>query len=229
MRLDAGSPCRTLSFAVVDARGLRTARRAPRRGGRCPSRALLGERDEQAVGELVVLAAQREAGVHALLLAAADDRVDIRVQAHGELADDRLLVQRADAVERGQRLAGVVRALQQQLAELDEAVAAQPAEVDDAAERVERLRGADVRRRLLAADVLLARLEREHEAAAPVDVGRLAGDAAGHAAQVGLVAAKNPNDGPPKSRRLPSVWPSPTATSTPHSPGGLTIPSGIGS
>ena len=43
------------------------------------------------------------------------------------------------------------------------------------------------------------------------------------------VAAKKPNDGPPKSRRLPSVWPSPTQTSTPHSPGGLRIPSGIGS
>ena len=35
------------------------------------------------------------------------------------------------------------------------------------------------------------------------------------------VAAKNPNDGPPKSSRLPSVWPSPTAMSTPHSPGVL--------
>ncbi len=34
------------------------------------------------------------------------------------------------------------------------------------------------------------------------------------------MAAKKPNDGPPKSRRLPSGWPSPTATSTPHSPGG---------
>ena len=34
------------------------------------------------------------------------------------------------------------------------------------------------------------------------------------------VAAKKPNDGPPKSSRLPSGWPSPTATSTPHSPGG---------
>ena len=43
------------------------------------------------------------------------------------------------------------------------------------------------------------------------------------------VAAKKPNDGPPKSSRLPSVWPSPTQTSTPHSPGGARIPSGIGS
>ena len=62
--------------------------------------------------------------------------------------------------------------------------AAEPGQVDDAGERVERLRGADVRGRLLAADVLLARLQRQHEAAAAVDVARLAGDAARHPAQV---------------------------------------------
>src|SRR5512142_1616317 len=33
------------------------------------------------------------------------------------------------------------------------------------------------------------------------------------------LAAKKPNEGPPKSRWLPRVWPSPTAMSTPHSPG----------
>src|SRR5664279_2890081 len=42
-------------------------------------------------------------------------------------------------------------------------------------------------------------------------------------------AAKKPKEGPPKSRRLPSGWPSPTATSTPHSPGGARMPSVIGS
>ncbi len=42
-------------------------------------------------------------------------------------------------------------------------------------------------------------------------------------------AAKKPNDGPPKSSRLPRVWPSPTQMSTPHSPGGLRMPSGSGS
>ena len=44
--------------------------------------------------------------------------------------------------------------------------------------------GADVVGRLLAADVLLAGLQREHEAAAPVDVRGLARDPAGHPAQV---------------------------------------------
>ena len=35
------------------------------------------------------------------------------------------------------------------------------------------------------------------------------------------VAQKKPNEGPPKSSRLPSGWPSPRAMSAPHSPGGL--------
>ena len=85
-------------------------------------------------------------------------------------------------------------------------------------------------RRLLAADVLLARLQREHEAAAAVDVGRLARDPArASGAGTPRAAAKKPNDGPPKSSRLPSGWPSPTAMSTPKSPGGRRIPSVIGS
>ena len=83
--------------------------------------------------------------------------------------------------------------------------------------------------RLLAADVLLASLEREHEPAAPVGVLRLAGDPARHPAMCSSVAQKNPNDGPPKSSRLPSGWPSPTAMSTPHSPGGRRTPSVIAS
>ena len=96
-------------------------------------------------------------------------------------------MQQLDAVELRQRAARVGGPLEQQLAELDEPATTEPAQVDHARERVERLRGADVVGRLLAADVLLAGLQREHEAAAAVDVGRLAGDAAGHAAQVGLL------------------------------------------
>ena len=72
-------------------------------------------------------------------------------------------------------------AAQHQLGQLHQAALAEPREVDHAGERVERLRGADVVRGLLAPDVLLAGLEREHEAAAPVQVARLAGDPARHA------------------------------------------------
>ena len=53
-----------------------------------------------------------------------------RVELDRELAHHRLLVQQLDAVERGERLARVGGALQQQLAQLDEAAAAEPAQVD---------------------------------------------------------------------------------------------------
>ena len=43
------------------------------------------------------------------------------------------------------------------------------------------------------------------------------------------MAQKKPNEGPPKSSRLPSGCPSPTATSAPHSPGGRRTESAIGS
>jgi hypothetical protein len=55
-------------------------------------------------------------------VAARADRFHRRVEPHGELAHHGLLVQQRHAVDRGQRLAGVGRALQQQLAELDDAV-----------------------------------------------------------------------------------------------------------
>ena len=126
-----------------------------------------------------------------------------------ELAHDRLVVDRRDPVEREQPLAGVGGALEHQLGELDDPAPPQPAEVDDPGERVQRLRGADVRGRLLAADVLLAGLQREHEPALAVQVAGLAGDPAGTRRISASVAAKKPNDGPPKSSRLPSVWPSP--------------------
>ena len=71
-------------------------------------------------------------------------RLDRRVERDRELAYDRLLVQRAHAVERGEALAGVGGALEHELTELTEPAPPQPGEVDDAAERVKRLRGADV-------------------------------------------------------------------------------------
>ena len=43
------------------------------------------------------------------------------------------------------------------------------------------------------------------------------------------VPQKKPTEGPPKSSRLPSGWPSPRAMSAPHSPGGLRMPRVIGS
>ena len=66
--------------------------------------------------------------------------------------------------------------------ELAQPLRPEPAQRDQAAEREQRLVRRHVRRRLLAPDVLLARLQREDEAAPALEVGRLADDPAGHAA-----------------------------------------------
>ena len=145
-------------------------------------RAPLGDRHEQPVGVLGVVAPERIAGVDPLLAAARDHLPDGRVELDRELAHHRLVVQRRDPVDRGQPLAGVRGALEHQLGQLDDPALAQPAQVDHAGERVQRLRGADVRGGLLAADVLLARLQGEHEPALAVDVLGLAGDPPRHPA-----------------------------------------------
>ncbi len=77
-------------------------------------------------------------------------------------------------------LARVGGALRQQLRELDQPAPSEPAQVDDPGERVQRLRRADIRRRLLAADVLLTRLQREHISKLAVQIVGLPGDPAGN-------------------------------------------------
>ena len=104
-------------------------------------------------------------------------------------------MQLLDAVDRRQRLARVVRARQQKLTQLHDPPLAQPRQVHHARQRVQRLRRADVRCRLLAPDVLLARLQRQHEAAAPVDVLGFTGDPSRHAANLGLGGAEEAEGG----------------------------------
>ena len=137
------------------------------------ARAALGDRHEQPVLVLGIVAAEPVAGVDPGAAGALEQPVEVR-HAHGELAGHRAGVDRLEP----QRLARVVGAAKHQLGQLHEAALAEPREVDHAGERVERLRGADVVRGLLAPDVLLAGLERQHEAAAPLQVARLAGDPA---------------------------------------------------
>src|SRR6185436_6589655 len=68
------------------------------------------------------------------------------------------------------------------LPELPQPLRPKPAQRDEAGERKQRLVRRHVRRRLLATDVLLARLEREDEAAPALEVARLADDPPRHAA-----------------------------------------------
>ena len=70
-------------------------------------------------------------------------------------------------------------------------------------ERVERVVGADVAGRALAADVLLARLQREHEAALAVASTVSPTRRPGMRRMSGLVTAMKPRPGPPKLMALP--------------------------
>ncbi len=135
-------------------------------------------------------ALQVDARIDPRLETAANDGVDIRVQAHGELADDRPLVQLLNAVEPRERLARIVRPRQQELAQLDDPGPPEPRQVDDPGQRVEGLRRADVRGGFLAADVLLAGLQRQHEPPLPVHVQSLSGDSPGHAPQILLAGGE---------------------------------------
>ena len=191
-----GSACRRFS-AMRHARA--SVSTSARRSMSCLG-ALLGDRDQQDVVPDGV------ARVHAALGAELDHVARRSARAARTRARPAGRATALDAVDRGQRLARVVRARHQQLAELDDPLAAEPAQVDHARERVQRLGGADVVRGLLAADVLLARLQREHEAAAAVDVGRLARDPARHAADVVLLggeeAEARPAEVQPVAERL---------------------------
>ena len=81
--------------------------------------------------------------------------------------------------EFGLRETGLGEILQRLLAQ---AFFADQAEMNRGGQRVERFVGADVGGGLLAADVLFARGEREHESAIAGGVGGLSGEAAGHLA-----------------------------------------------
>ncbi len=135
----------------------------------------LGDGHQQPVRVLGVVAPQAVARVDPGRAGPQEEAVQVR-HAHGELAHHRPGVDLLEA----ERLAGVVGAAQHQLGELHEAPAAQPGQVDHAGQGVQRLGRADVVRGLLPADVLLAGLEREHEAAPPVHVLGLARDPTGH-------------------------------------------------
>src|SRR5258706_10704894 len=154
------------------------------------ARAPLGDRDKQAVLVLGILAAERVAGSDAALGAALQHPVDRCVEAKRELARDRRLVEQLHPRHRHQPLACVRGAPDQQLAQLAEALATEPGEVDRGGQGVERLRGADVVSGLLATDVLLASLQGEDEAATTVDVVGFAGNPARHAPNQLLAAAE---------------------------------------
>ena len=103
------------------------------------------------------------------------------------IADDELFERRAvecqfEAVVFAELLGGVSRLLQAEVGGFFQALRAEQGEVDRGAEGEQALVRADVARGLFAADVLLAGLQREDEAAFAAAVDGFAGDAARHAA-----------------------------------------------
>src|SRR5207237_935019 len=97
---------------------------------------------------------------------------------------------------------------------------AEGGEVDGGAQGEQTLVGADVARRLLATDVLLARLQRQHPAALAIAIGRLADQSSRHLAQELLVAAAG---------QQPDVRPAVGSSRTRFRADGSRKPSGVGS
>src|SRR5438132_5070778 len=102
--------------------------------------------------------------------------------AQREAIEERTFVCDRAARERGETLRERVRARDAGSRRGAEALRTEEREVHGGRYRGERLVRADVARRLLAADVLLTRLERVHESPGAVRVECLARDAAGHLA-----------------------------------------------
>ena len=109
---------------------------------------------------------------------------------------------------------------------------AEHAHADRHRERQRPVVRADVAGRPLAADVLLARREREHVAALAVLVDRLAargGPGSAARSRAPSRHAKRPASGPPNCGGMPSACPSPTAMSAPSAPGDSSSASANGS
>ena len=98
-------------------------------------------------------------------------------------------------------------------------VSAEQRHMDREGERAQAGIGADVAGRLLAADMLLARRERQHEAAPSVGVDRLAARRPGIWRTILHTRREQPDIGAAEIERVADDWPSPTTMSAPIAPG----------
>ncbi len=122
-------------------------------------------------------------------------------RAHDELVEDGRGVGKREAFERGNPPARVSRLLRALRRHLLQTAPAHRRHVDGRGERDQTLVGADVRRGLLAADVLLARGEREHEAAPPFAVVGDADEPARYLARVLLARGEETDVGAAERER----------------------------
>ena len=106
-----------------------------------------------------------------------------------------------------QLLGGVVGLAQAQLGRLLQPLRPERGQVDRRPQGQQALVGADVARRLLAADVLLARLQRQHPAALAVAIDRLADQPARHLAHKLLAAGQQAQVRPAVAHRRAQALP----------------------
>ena len=109
----------------------------------------------------------------------------VAAHADHELVEGRSREREREPRRRADPRLGVLRLGEVALGQAPQPDAAQQREVDGRHQQTQALVGADVRGRPLAADVLLARREREHEAATPLAVDGLTDEAAGQIAHEG--------------------------------------------
>src|SRR5690606_6376319 len=123
-------------------------------------------------------------------------RVDLGCRAlglDGELVEERHIEGKFESVELRQPVGEVMRVLVAGAGNLPESFRSEARHVDGRGRRHQALVRADVAGRLLAADMLFARLERQHVSALALRVGGDTGDTARHLANERLPAAEQAN------------------------------------
>ena len=155
----------------------------------------LGDADEEVVRSVARITREREPARDASLGGeAAQQFVRVARRADDELVEDGRGVGEREAFERGYPPARVGRLLRALFGHLLQTLPPHRRQVDGRGQGDEALVGADVGGRLLAADVLLARGERQDEAAAALFVVSLADEAAGNLARETVARGEEPDE-----------------------------------
>ncbi len=153
------------------------------------ARPLLRDRDADTRRQLAIPRPQRQPGVITIVEEAPQKVRRQAGDAQRELLEERPPERERNPLDLRQLFGGVVCLVQAQLRRLLQSLRAERREIRGGTQGEQALVGADVTRRLLATDVLLARLQRQHPAAFAVAVGRLPDQSPRHLAQKLLVAA----------------------------------------
>jgi hypothetical protein len=147
------------------------------------ARSTLGHRDDEHV---VAGLGHRDTGEEPALDHGVDDACGRAWKPDRELLEARPAGERPGNARQGCDRLGRIRGFRRALApDVGKAVGPEPGQVDRRRDRHQRLVGADVGVRLVAADVLFSGLQGEHVARAALDVDRLPHDATGKLAHIG--------------------------------------------